>query len=102
MAAERPFETAIFIFALPAQMHLAFGASVVIMRRWDATEALRLVERHRVTTTHMVPANFQRILALPEDVRAAFDLSSLSVRLNGQPSANAASWVGVCAGIMAR
>lgn len=62
-----------------AQMHLAFGASVVIMRRWDAHHALELIERERVTTTHMVPANFQRILALPEADRAAFDPSSLKM-----------------------
>ena len=62
-----------------AQMHLAFGASVVVMRRWDAAEALALIERHRVTTTHMVPANFQRILALPDAVRNRFDLSSLKM-----------------------
>ncbi len=62
-----------------AQMHLAFGASVVIMERWDARHALELIERHRVTTTHMVPANFQRILALAEPVRSAFDLSSLKI-----------------------
>jgi long-chain acyl-CoA synthetase len=36
-----------------------------------------LIERWRVTTTHMVPANFQRILALPDDVRAGYDVSSL-------------------------
>src|SRR6185503_15191224 len=29
------------------------------------------------TTTHMVPANFQRILALPDDVRDRYDISSL-------------------------
>jgi long-chain acyl-CoA synthetase len=60
-----------------AQMHLALGATVVVMPRWDAREALALIERHRVTSTHMVPANFQRILALPEDERARYDLSSL-------------------------
>ena len=26
-------------------MHLAFGASVVVMRRWDAAQALELIER---------------------------------------------------------
>ena len=62
-----------------AQMHLAFGASVVIMRRWHAEQALALIERHHVTTTHMVPANFQRILALPDDVRTAYDLTSLKL-----------------------
>jgi long-chain acyl-CoA synthetase len=60
-----------------AQMHLALGATVVLMRRWDAAEALRLIAEHRVTTAHMVPANFQRILALPEEVRADADVSSL-------------------------
>jgi len=60
-----------------AQIHLALGATVVCMRRWDAAEALACIARHRVTTAHMVPANFQRILALPEAVRAAADVSSL-------------------------
>jgi long-chain acyl-CoA synthetase len=61
------------------QMHLAFGATVVVMPKWDARECLRLIERWRVTNTHMVPANFTRILALPEDERAKFDLSSLKI-----------------------
>jgi long-chain acyl-CoA synthetase len=45
-----------------ALMHLVEGATVVVMRRWDATEALRLVEQERVTTSQMVPAQFIRIL----------------------------------------
>jgi acyl-CoA synthetase (AMP-forming)/AMP-acid ligase II len=64
------------------QMHLAFGATVVVMPRWDAQEALELVERWRVTSTHMVPANFQRILALPPEDRDRFDLSSLKLVLH--------------------
>jgi long-chain acyl-CoA synthetase len=60
-----------------AQMHLAIGATVVVMRRWDAETALALIARHGVTTSHMVPANFQRILALPDDVRDRYDISSL-------------------------
>ena len=65
-----------------AQMHLAIGASVVIMPKWDAEQALALVERHHVTSTHMVPANFQRILALPDDVRHRYDLSSLQLAIH--------------------
>jgi long-chain acyl-CoA synthetase len=52
---------------------------VVIMPKWDARECLELIERWRVTNVHMVPANFTRILALPEDERAKFDLSSLKI-----------------------
>src|SRR5262249_38704112 len=38
---------------------------------------LRLCERHRITNSHLVPTHFKRLLALPEDVRKAHDLSSL-------------------------
>jgi long-chain acyl-CoA synthetase len=60
-----------------SQVHLFLGATVVIMPKFDAEEALRLIDRHRVTTTHMVPANFIRILDLPPAVRARYDLRSL-------------------------
>jgi long-chain acyl-CoA synthetase len=63
-------------------MHLALGATVVVMRKWDAEGALALIERERVTSTHMVPANFQRILALPPETRARYDLSSLKLVLH--------------------
>lgn len=45
-----------------AQMHLVEGAKVVVMRRFDAGECLRLISSQRVTNSHMVPANFIRIL----------------------------------------
>jgi long-chain acyl-CoA synthetase len=63
-------------------MHLALGATVVVMRKWDAEAALALIERERVTSTHMVPANFQRILALPPGTRDRYDLSSLKLVLH--------------------
>jgi long-chain acyl-CoA synthetase len=59
------------------QMHLTLGATIVIMPRFDAEDLLRLVERHRVTNTQMVPAMFFRLLALPDDVRGRHDLRSL-------------------------
>jgi acyl-CoA synthetase (AMP-forming)/AMP-acid ligase II len=62
-----------------SQMHLAFGGTVVVMHKWDAQRALELIEQFQVTNTHMVPANFTRILDLPDDVRSAYDLSSLKI-----------------------
>ena len=59
------------------QLHLGLGATTVIMPRFDAEECLRLIERHRVTNSTMVPAMFFRILALPEEVRRRHDLSSV-------------------------
>jgi long-chain acyl-CoA synthetase len=66
-----------------AQMHLAEGAAVVVMRRFDARECLRLVAAHRVTSSHMVPANFTRLLEVPPAERAAYDLSSIRRILHG-------------------
>lgn len=68
--------------AVWAQVHLAVGGAVVIIARWDAETCLALIERHGVATTHMVPANFIRILDLPEPVRRRYDLSSLRVVLH--------------------
>ena len=45
-----------------ALMHLGEGARVVVMAKWDATEALGLFESEGVTTSQMVPAQFIRIL----------------------------------------
>jgi fatty-acyl-CoA synthase len=53
------------------------GATVVVMERFDAEQALRLIEAHRVTHSQWVPTMFVRLLKLPEPVRAAYDLSSL-------------------------
>jgi long-chain acyl-CoA synthetase len=65
-----------------AQMHLALGATVDVMPRWDAEEALAIIQRDRVTSTHMVPANFQRLLALPAEQRDRYDHSSLKLVLH--------------------
>jgi acyl-CoA synthetase (AMP-forming)/AMP-acid ligase II len=55
----------------------ATGGTVVIMPRFDAEEALRLIQRHRVTTTFMAPTLLHRIMDLPEEVRARYDVSSM-------------------------
>jgi long-chain acyl-CoA synthetase len=60
-----------------SQMSLFEGAAVVVMPRFEATECLRLIATHRVTASHMVPANFVRILELPPSERARFDLTSV-------------------------
>ncbi|MFB9740701.1 AMP-binding protein [Pseudonocardia sulfidoxydans] len=53
------------------------GAGAVLMERFDAREALRLIDVHRITHSHMVPTMFRRMLTLPPEVRARFDVSSL-------------------------
>jgi long-chain acyl-CoA synthetase len=59
------------------------GVGVVFMDKWDAEETLRLIDRHRVTHTHMVATMFHRLLQLPEHVRGKYDLSSLRFVIHG-------------------
>ncbi len=60
-----------------------YGVPIVIMDHWDPVETLRLVERHGITHTHMVPTMFHRLLALHEDTRKQFDISSLRFVIHG-------------------
>ncbi|WP_067480793.1 acyl-CoA synthetase [Actinomadura hibisca] len=54
-----------------------FGATVVVMERFDAEQALALIERYGVTHSQWVPTMFIRMLKLPPEVRAGYDVSSL-------------------------
>ncbi|MFI5559743.1 acyl-CoA synthetase [Amycolatopsis japonica] len=74
------YHTAVLNFVA---ISLQLGHTAVLMDRWDAEDMLRLIDRHRVTHSHMVPTQFRRLLALPDDVRAAYDLSSLRVMIHG-------------------
>ncbi len=56
---------------------LVNGVPTVLLDRWDNETVLATIEARRVTRSHFVPIMFQRLLALPEDVRARYDLSSL-------------------------
>ena len=60
-----------------------YGVPVVVMDHWDPVEALRLIERHGITHTHMVPTMFHRLLALPEETRTRYDTSSLRFVIHG-------------------
>ncbi|HLK75615.1 MAG TPA: AMP-binding protein [Streptosporangiaceae bacterium] len=62
---------------LTSVRHLLAGQPVIILGRFDAEAILRLIERYRVTSTVMVPTHFQRLLALPADIRDRYDVSSL-------------------------
>ncbi|MFE1291242.1 acyl-CoA synthetase [Streptomyces sp. NPDC058751] len=60
----------------------AYGGTVVMMRHFDAEQALSAVERYRVTHTQWVPTMFVRALKLPAAVRNRYDLSSLRVAVH--------------------
>jgi long-chain acyl-CoA synthetase len=53
------------------------GGTVVLMRRFDAIDALSLIERYRVNRIQVVPTMFVRMLKLSEAERGRYDTSSL-------------------------
>ncbi|MGH3410231.1 MAG: acyl-CoA synthetase [Streptosporangiaceae bacterium] len=59
-----------------ARSSLHWGHPVVLMDKWTPERMLELAERYRATHTHMVPTQFQRLLALPDDVKCRYDTSS--------------------------
>jgi long-chain acyl-CoA synthetase len=61
-------------FTMAAQ---ELGGTAVVMEHFDAEDFLRYVERYRVTHTQVVPTMFIRLLKLPPEVRASYDVSSL-------------------------
>jgi long-chain acyl-CoA synthetase len=75
------YHAAPLLFSLNAP--LVAGVPVVLMPAWDPEDALRLIERHRVSHTHMVPTMFHQLLGLPDDTRARYDVSSLRNVLHG-------------------
>jgi long-chain acyl-CoA synthetase len=75
------YHAAPLAFSLSAP--LIYGATVVVMERFDAETALMLIDRHKVTHTHMVPTMFHRLLSLPDDVRSSYDTTSLRHVLHG-------------------
>ena len=56
---------------------LNVGHALVIMPRFDAEEALVMIERFAVRSAYMVPTQFHRMLRLPAAVRDRYDVSSL-------------------------
>lgn len=61
---------------------LQMGGTVHVMAKFDALEALRLIETYRITHSQWVPTMFVRLLKLPAEDRTRFDLSSMQVAVH--------------------
>lgn len=51
---------------------------IVLMEKWQPEPCLAAIAEQRVTTVQMVPTQFHRLLALPDEVKRAYDTSSLT------------------------
>jgi acyl-CoA synthetase (AMP-forming)/AMP-acid ligase II len=66
---------------------LLFGQTVIVQRRFDPEDWLRLVDKYQATSTFSAPAPIRMICALPREVKDRYDRSSMRVMV-----ANAAPW----------
>ena len=60
----------------------ALGGTVVMMKRFDAEQALQAIQDRRVSHAQFVPTMFVRMLQLPQDIRDRYDVSSLRVAIH--------------------
>ena len=65
----------------------ALGQTVVLQRRFDPVDWLRLVDKYKVTSTFSAPTPIRMICNLPAEVKAKYDVSSMKRMI-----ANAAPW----------
>lgn len=62
---------------------LQVGGHVLLEPRFDAAHLLELIARERLTHLHLVPTMMQRLVQLPEELRARHDVSSLEFVIHG-------------------
>jgi fatty-acyl-CoA synthase/long-chain acyl-CoA synthetase len=66
---------------------LAMGQTVVVQRKFQPEDWLRLLETYRCTSTFSAPTPIRMVCNLPADVKAPYDRSSMRIMI-----ANAAPW----------
>jgi fatty-acyl-CoA synthase len=71
--------------AAPAfvMLTMAVGGCCVMLEKFDAEEALRTIERERITSSLMVPTMYARLAALPKETLRRHDTSSLRWLMSG-------------------
>lgn len=62
---------------------LTNGVPLYFVDKWDSEGVLAAIAERGVTNSHFVPIMFQRLLALPPEVRAKYDVSSLKKITHG-------------------
>lgn len=61
---------------------IRIGGTAIIMERFDPERYLQLVEKYKISHSQLVPTMFSRMLKLPDEVRNAYDFSSLEIAIH--------------------
>ena len=62
---------------------LGAGVPLIFIDKWDSELVLRTISEKRVTHFHMVPIMFQRLLALPAEVKARHPVDHVTYIVHG-------------------
>jgi fatty-acyl-CoA synthase/long-chain acyl-CoA synthetase len=66
---------------------LLYGQTIIVQRKFDAEDWLRLVDAYKASSTFSAPAPIRMICTLPAEVKDRYDRSSMRIMI-----ANAAPW----------
>ncbi len=69
--------------AFDVRAAMAGGAALVFIDRWDSEQVLRTISERKVTHFHLVPIMFQRLLALPDAVKARYPVDHVRFIIHG-------------------
>ncbi|MBU3687976.1 MAG: acyl--CoA ligase [Acidimicrobiales bacterium mtb01] len=58
---------------------LVCGVPMVILAKFDAEKTLQAIDRYKTESSVMVPTHFVRMLALPDEVKKKYDVSSMKL-----------------------
>jgi len=66
-----------------ARLAMALGNDIHFLPRFEPEELLQAIQTHKISHMHVVPTMFVRMLRLPDEVKAKYDLSSLVHVIHG-------------------
>ena len=69
--------------AFDVRAAMGAGCPLIFMDKWDSELVLRTIAEQKVTHLHLVPIMFQRLLAVPDAVKARYDVSCVKYVVHG-------------------
>ncbi len=69
--------------AFDVRAAMGAGVPLIFIDKWDSEHVLRTISEHKVTHLHLVPIMFQRLLALPAEVRARYPVDHVKYIVHG-------------------
>lgn len=69
--------------AFDVRASMGAGVPLIFVDKWDSEGVLRAIAEHKVTHLHLVPIMFQRLLALPDEVKAKYPVDHVRYIVHG-------------------